>query len=150
MRDGTPMKINTEIVIHANIAKVWQSLTDFQNYPNSNPFMTCIEGEKKAGAKIKVEIIPPGSKPMTFTPKLIKFETNQEMRWIGILGASWLFSGEHYFKLEKLNEEKTKLTHGETFTDLISPIFSALSGKKTLQGFNLMNEGLKAWVESTN
>lgn len=112
--------------------------------------MTRIEGEKKSGAKLTVEIIPPGSKPMTFTPKLIKFETNQEMCWIGILGASWLFSGEHYFKLEMLDDKNTKFIHGETFTGLLSPIFSALSGKKTLQGFNLMNEGLKMWVESTN
>ncbi len=144
------MRLNTEIVINGNIAKVWQTLTDFQSYSHWNPFMTCIEGEKKAGAKLKVKIIPPGGKSMIFTPTLIKFDTNQEMRWIGILGASWLFSGEHYFKLEKLNEESTKLIHGEIFSGLLSPIFSALSGKKTLQGFNLMNEALKTRVESTH
>lgn len=144
------MEINTEIVINGNIAKVWQSLTDFQSYPNWNHFMTRIEGEKKAGAKLKVDIIPPGSKKMTFTPQLIKFDTNQEMRWVGILGAPWLFRGEHYFKLEQLDDNSARFIHGEIFSGLLSPIFSALSGKKTLQGFNLMNEGLKTWVESAN
>lgn len=77
---------------------------------------------------------------MTFAPKLIKFDTNQEMHWIGILGVSWLFSGEHYFKLEKLNEKKQNLFMMKPSL-VYSRLFSVFRVEKNLQGFNLMAVG---------
>lgn len=141
------MEINTSIIIHGDISTVWRALTHFENYSAWNRFMIRIEGEKRVGAALTVEVVPPGGKQATFTPTLITYDENKEMRWVGILGAPWLFRGEHYFKLEKIDEQNTRFIHGEVFTGLLIPLFGALSRKKILAGFNLMNSDLKTEVE---
>ena len=47
-------KIKTIIVIDKDISKVWNVLTDFESYPNWNPFVRSIEGEKSIGKKVSV------------------------------------------------------------------------------------------------
>ena len=42
-------EIKTEILINATPEKVWTILTNFDNYPNWNPFIKSIKGEVKVG-----------------------------------------------------------------------------------------------------
>lgn len=61
-----------------------------------------------------------------------------------------LLAGEHYFILEALDGgKKTKFFHGETFTGILTPLATSLGPSKAqvLEGFTLMNEGLKAKAE---
>lgn len=141
------MKIETQIKIHANVYAVWNKLTDFKSYPEWNLFMNRIEGEQAIGKSLVVDINPPGGSKATFKPILTHFIPNQEMRWVGVLGTHWLFRGEHYFQLKDNGDGTTNFMHGETFTGWLVPLFRCLAGKKTLAGFNLMNENLKSVVE---
>jgi uncharacterized protein YndB with AHSA1/START domain len=63
--------IETNILIHASVEKVWAVLVDFDQYPNWNPFINSISGELKVGQTIKVKIAAPDSKPMIFQPKIL-------------------------------------------------------------------------------
>lgn len=78
-------EIKTEILINATPEKVWSILTNFDNYPNWNPFIKSIKGEVKVGNTITIRIEPPESKGMTFKPKILHFETNKELSWLGLL-----------------------------------------------------------------
>ena len=73
--------IQTEILILADIAKVWDVLMNFDNYPKWNPFITSISGERKLGSRLTVSINPPGGKGMTFKPTILTLESNKEFRW---------------------------------------------------------------------
>ena len=42
-------EIKTEIIIDSKPEKVWEVLTDFENYPTWNPFIQNISGEQKVG-----------------------------------------------------------------------------------------------------
>jgi len=42
-------EIKTEIIINTKPEKVWEVLTDFENYPTWNPFIQNIFGEQKVG-----------------------------------------------------------------------------------------------------
>ena len=42
-------EIKTEIIINTKPEKVWEVLTDFENYPTWNPFIQNISGEQKVG-----------------------------------------------------------------------------------------------------
>lgn len=44
-------EIKTEILINAAPEKIWAILTDFDNYPNWNPFIKTIEGRVEIGSK---------------------------------------------------------------------------------------------------
>jgi hypothetical protein len=138
--------IQTEILILADIAKVWDVLMNFDNYPKWNPFITSISGERKLGSRLTVSINPPGGKGMTFKPTILTLQANKEFRWKGKLGITGIFDGEHYFILEVLENDKTKFIHGEKFSGLLVPFVGKMLDK-TQKGFQLMNESIKKECE---
>jgi hypothetical protein len=138
--------IQTEILILADTAKVWDVLMNFDSYPKWNPFITSISGERKLGNRLTVSINPPGGKGMTFKPNILTLEANKEFRWKGKLGINGIFDGEHYFILEVLENDKTKFIHGEKFSGLLVPLVGKMLDK-TQKGFQLMNESIKKECE---
>ena len=92
-------ELYTEIEINAAPEKVWRILTDFEAYPNWNPFIKKIKGNLAVGEKLEVFIQPSGAKGMTFKPTLLTVEKEKELRWLGKLFVSGLFDGEHFFKI---------------------------------------------------
>ena len=60
------VEIKTEIEINANIEKIWRLLTNFEKYPDWNPFIKNISGKKQIGEKLKVSVKPPKGEGMTF------------------------------------------------------------------------------------
>jgi len=138
--------IQTEILINTDIAKVWNVLMNFDNYPKWNPFITSISGERKLGNRLTVSINPPGGKGMTFKPNILTLEANKEFRWKGKLGINGIFDGEHYFILESVDKDITKFIHGEKFSGLLVTLVGKMLDK-TQKGFQLMNESIKKECE---
>jgi len=138
--------IRTEILINADITKVWDVLMDFNSYPKWNPFITSISGAPKLGNRLTVSINPPGGKGMTFKPNILTLEANKEFRWKGKLGINGIFDGEHYFILESVDKDITKFIHGEKFSGLLVPLVCKMLDK-TQKGFQLMNESIKKECE---
>jgi hypothetical protein len=134
--------IQTEILILADTAKVWDVLMNFDSYPKWNPFITSISGERKLGNRLTVSINPPGGKGMTFKPNILTLEANKEFRWKGKLGINGIFDGEHYIILESVDKDITKFIHGEKFSGLLVPLVGKMLDK-TQKGFQLMNESIK-------
>jgi len=141
-------KIETEIVIETEVVKVWRQLTDFPSYPQWNPFITKIEGPLAEGARICFTAVLKGGRPATFYPVLTIVKPGQELRWVGKLGFSWIFQGEHIFKLEEVGPGKTRLIHMEKFSGALNAT-GLVDGmlRKSRDGFVEMNEALKALCE---
>ena len=140
--------IQTEIEINASAEKVWKIMTDFENFPSWNPFVIRAEGELKEGKKIKIDVQIPDAKMQKFKPVILKAEPNKELRWAGTVPPN-LFRGEHFYILEKLDENKTRFIHGEHFSGLLVRMIWAIQGKKIEKGYKLMNEALKKRAEET-
>jgi hypothetical protein len=134
--------IETAIIINVSVAKVWEILTKFETYPNWNPFIKSVKGNIKKGETIEVKIQLEGMKLQTFTPEILVFNINKEFRWLGELGIKGIFDGEHFFILERIDNERTKLIHGERFTGILSGLIYKMIGKKTKNGFNAMNQAI--------
>lgn len=140
------MNIKTEIIIHANPEKIWKLITEFDKYPKWNSFMLQVWGEPKLGSKIRVIAKIPNGPKMFFKAKISNVQTNKEFSWKGNVFMDSIFLGEHYFKLDKIDENKTLLIHGENFTGFFLPLFKyVLSGSK--DGFELMNKQIKEIAE---
>lgn len=137
-------EIKTEIVIQATPEKIWSILTNFEDYPNWNPFVSSIEGTVDIGNKIKVRIHPPGGKGMTFRPVIITKIDEKELSWRGKLLVSGLFDGEHKFELIDNKNGSVTFIQSEKFKGLFVWMFNP---KKTEDGFNQMNEKLKELAE---
>jgi len=140
-------EIKTEILINASPERVWNILTDFEKYPNWNPFIKSISGNVKVGNNIKARLEPPGSQGMTINPKVLALDINKEFRWKGHLLFPGLFDGEHKFELIDNKNGTTIFKHSEKFGGILIPLFRKMLDINTTNGFKLMNEKLKELSE---
>jgi hypothetical protein len=140
-------QIQTSIDIVASPTQVWSVLTDFPAYPRWNPFITSIEGKPHPGAPLKVTIVPPGRRPVTFHPVVLTATPWHELRWRGRLLIPGLFDGEHAFRLELLSTAGCRLHHTERFSGLLVGLVGGSFLDATREGFEEMNRGLKRQAE---
>lgn len=140
-------EIKTEITIQATPERVWEVLTAFEKYSSWNPFIKSLEGEVKVGEKIVVRLEPPGAKGMTFKPKVLTFDQNKELKWIGHLIFPGIFDGEHRFELIDNENGTTTFIQAEKFRGILVRMLSKMLDGSTLNGFRAMNEQLKAEAE---
>lgn len=140
-------EIRTEIVIQASAERIWNILTDFDSYPNWNPFIKSITGKIEENSIFKVVIQAPDSKPMIFKPKVLVFEKEQEFKWLGHLFFRGIFDGEHKFELSANKNGTTTFIHSEQFSGVLVPLFRKMLETKTVKGFELMNQKIKEIAE---
>lgn len=140
-------EIKTQILINASPEKVWAVLTNFEKYPEWNPFIKSIKGDVKVGSKIIAILEPPESKGMTFKPKVLVFDSKKEFRWLGHLLFPGLFDGEHKFELIENYDGTTTFVQSENFKGILVPLFKRMLDVNTVNGFNLMNQKLKELAE---
>jgi hypothetical protein len=148
MMSKEPKHIRTEVVIKATPAEVWKVLTDFNHYPEWNPFITSLYGVAAKGEKLVARIEPPNGSATTFNPTVLSANSNKELRWLGHLLFPGLFDGEHIFELYENTDGTTTFVQREEFRGILVPLFSKMLDTKTLAGFELMNKHLKQRVET--
>jgi hypothetical protein len=139
-------KVSSQIEIAASPEQVWAVLADLRDYPRWNPFITHIEGELEEGSTLEVMLRPPGRKGMTFRPRLLTVIKGRELKWLGRLLISGIFDGEHHFWIDRV-DSGVIFHQDEVFRGALVPLTGSIL-KRTLQGFDLMNQALKAEVES--
>jgi hypothetical protein len=139
-------KLQTEIQISAPAQKVWSVLMDFERYPEWNPFIR-IEGRPVVGSQLKNTMTLAARSPQVFKPEVLVVEENKEFRWLGRLFIPGLFDGEHYFRLEAIDDNTTRLVHGEHFRGMLVGLLMRMIGEDTRASFERMNVALKKRVE---
>ncbi|MCB0550925.1 MAG: SRPBCC domain-containing protein [Phaeodactylibacter sp.] len=137
--------IRTEIVIDAGPAAVWNTLMDFAEYKNWNPFIH-LTGRAEVGSRLENTIFLEGRKPQVFRPEVLAAVPEKEFRWEGHLFVRGLFDGEHYFQLEAVPGGKCRLIHGENFRGILAGMILGMIGEQTRKGFETMNRALKERV----
>ena len=140
-------EIRTSIEIAASPTAVWEVLTDFDAYPEWNPFVRSIAGTLSEGERLEVSLGASGKKPMGFTPVVTSVVPGEEFAWLGHLGVKGVFDGHHHFQLS-VSDIGTRLDQFEQFSGALSPILLAAIGTTTARGFDEMNQALKERVEA--
>ncbi|MEL7003637.1 MAG: SRPBCC domain-containing protein [Bacteroidota bacterium] len=135
-------QIKSTIVINATPQEVWRVFTDFNAYPQWNPFIKSIRGNIVVGEKFNAEI---GT--MKFRPTTKVFEENKEFTWQGQLFFPGIFDGRHSFVFTDNGNGTTTLIHKEDFSGILIPFTKKKLDTDIRQGFKSMNEKLKALVE---
>jgi len=139
-------ELRSHIDVDASPERVWRVLTDFDAYPEWNPFIRSLTGRCEVGAKLTVRIEPPGARSMTFKPTIRAAEPEHELRWLGRLFVPGLFDGEHRLEIEPLDSARSRFAQSERFSGLLIPLFSRTL-EATQRGFEQMNVALKGRVE---
>jgi len=136
--------IHTETEISASPEVVWGVLTDFDRYPEWNPLIVEASGTLAVGEVLTLRMMP-GGKPQTFTPEVVAVRENAELRWVGALRWSWLFSAEHRFALSAVGEG-TRLVQSEVFRGALVPLLRPTIDQAE-RDFRALNAALKERVE---
>jgi hypothetical protein len=140
-------EIRTQIEITAPVEKVWSVLMNFEGYSEWNPFISSITGDAILGARLVVNLQPPGQSKMTFEPEVVAFRKGELFAWKGKLFVKGIFDGKHIFELER-TDTGCILTHREEFTGLLVGLVLSKVGESTLKGFTEMNLALKTRAEA--
>ena len=141
-------KLSTEILIEASPEEVWKVLTDFDRYPEWNPFITSISGKLKPRERLKVNIVPPGEKGTIFKPRVNHLKSAEIFSWVGHLFIVGLFDGHHIFELHQTEIGQTRFVHSEEFGGILVTFLWKKLQTSVRDGFEQMNEALKTRVEN--
>jgi len=140
--------IETEIEINGTATQVWEVLTDFERYPEWNPFILRIAGTLQTGSRLKAVVKTPNLSKITIRPVLLKVNVGQELRWLGHWVFPKVFDGEHLFAIKRVGDSKVKFVQKELFTGLLVPLFWGKMAGNIRLGFESMSQALKKRVES--
>lgn len=141
------MEIRTEVEIRAPLSEVWGILTDFQRYPEWNPFITEIAGNPEESARLLVQLSLPEGRDYRLRPRLTRVRENDELRFRAHFLFPGLFDGEHFFRLEQLGADSTRFVQGENFSGILLR-FASAAITKVARGFVYMNQALKQRAEA--
>ncbi len=141
-------RVFTKTEIGAPAEIVWQILTDFNKYPEWNPFIVKIKGKLKTGSRLTVYLSNQNGKKNKFTFRLKKIVIHSELKWYGYVFMPGLFDGEHLFVVEKLSKAKALFMQSKRFSGILSPILTPFIRRSTEKSFDEMNEALKNRAES--
>ena len=144
-----PQQLHSDIVIDASPARVWAILSEFDAYPEWNPFIRRIVGRMSVGSRLEANLQPPGGRGMTIRPTVLAAEPEREFRWIGSLVIPGIFDGEHIFRIEPIGPDRVRFVQEERFSGALAPLILRFIRESTLEGFAAMNRALKARAEGT-
>jgi hypothetical protein len=142
-------QLRTQIDIDATPERVWQVLTDFDAYPEWNPFMTRASGAPVQGERLTIRMQPEGGRAMTFRPTVREAVPQRRLRWLGRLFIPGIFDGEHSFTIEERIGGGVRLVQQEVFRGAFVPMLSKSLDQRTLPAFDRMNRALKQRAEQT-
>ena len=144
----TTRTIRSAIEIRAPIEVVWTVLTDFASYPDWNPLVRRLNGKPRVGRRVTILSQPPGARAIAFAPVVVAWSPPNELRWRSTLISRLIFSGEHGFRLESIDDGRVRFVQDETLTGALIPLYSRWRLASTRLGFEEMNQRLRQRAES--
>ena len=141
------IRIETSVALPAAPGRVWQVLTDFAAFPEWNPLMLRIEGEARAGSRLRLLIAQPDGSGVQrrLSARIDEWRPGERLGWTG--GPWPVFRGHHWFDLA-LRDGGTMLRHGETMSGLYPWLNRRTIGRRFRPGYEAMNRALVRRLEN--
>jgi len=139
---------SAEIVIGAPLARVWHTVTDVATYADWNPLITAAHGEATVGGIISMMICPPGLMRRRANVEVLALQHGREFRWLGRWGVAGILDGDHAFRLQPLEEHRTRVLQIEIFSGILARPLAPILVPRMIRGFEAMNEALKVRCET--
>lgn len=110
-------QIHSEATINAPAELVWETLMDFDSYPNWARSFLGLSGDIRDGGQIigKFQTKPNG-KPLSVKHRLILVEGSH----FGWSETNLGVKDNHQFIVEKVNDQQTKFIHSDEFNGLLT------------------------------
>lgn len=149
--DCTTYKIDTELVIHASAAKVWQILTDYEKWAEWSPGPIHFEGkfEKDGPAKITF-LIGVGNHTQVFDHPLIHFEEGKLFGWSAPLPHMGMTDNHKYIvePIDGTTSEKCKIIQTDEFHGNGAILMGGMMANGAKTAYVEFNRALKKRAEA--
>ena len=150
------MELYTEIEIQATADRVWQHLTNLDDFHLWNPFILSAQGIVRIGEKVQIHVKSPQGKDLNFQTTIIQVEPDRNLTWRGKLLLPGLFDSVHSFTItdrrlanDPVDNNSVHFSQCEKFSGLIVPLLAKYLNTKVLHELELMNQALKVRAESS-
>ena len=139
----------TSLAIDASPRRVWEVLTDFDAYREWNPLIRAPRGRAVAGEPFDFRLAL-GPIAVPIAARVVRAD-GQELRWEGPRNRlqAPLGRGSHYFRLEPLGPDRTRLVHGEAFDGPLFGLSWRLVGPRLQEAYASLNRAIKARAEQS-
>ena len=141
-------EITTEIEISAPPEKVWNILTDINNWQEWSPIIRNSRGTASVGSELTITMAgkTAGEEGPTYSPVITALEAPVYLRWRAHMLAGFIFTNYKVLKLEA-SGAGTRLIHKEMFKGLLAPVMCGQMEKGVPPMLNSMNQALKELAE---
>ena len=131
-----------ELPIPARAGMVWSVLTDLESYPAWNPFIRRAEGQRREGARWRLELTLNGRSFLTVRVQVTCWEPGRRLTWHGGIPMPHLITGAHDFRITE-TRTGVSLVQAETFSGLLAPGLFPWLRARTQARFTEMNEAVR-------
>ena len=129
-------------VIAAGRDQVWRVLADFGGYRAWNPFLRNAVGHAAPGARILIQMQPPGGNPLRFHARIERVEVEARLVWAGHLLSDRLLRGEYSYRLERCGRNETQLIQQARFDGVLASVVPGGLYRRQQEGMRQMADAL--------
>jgi hypothetical protein len=137
--------ILTYIIIYAPIEKVWEVISDLENWNKWTKLVLSAQGTISQDAPITIEFANPEGGGMTFQRTIFHFDNGKAFGWTGDAFAG--LKDYHIYELVELPDRTTKFIQSDGLHGAEVSGVEVLE-QQILEGYKIFNQQLKNFVES--
>lgn len=137
--------ISTDIIINAPVEKVWEVISDLENWNKWTILVLSAQGVIAKDASIIIEFANPEGGGITFQRTIFHFEKGKAFGWTGDAFAG--LKDFHVYELEALADGTTKFIQSDGLHGADVPGIETIE-QQMMEGYKIFNQQLKDFVES--
>ncbi|MDO9474223.1 MAG: SRPBCC domain-containing protein [Caulobacter sp.] len=141
------VKLERRIGIQAPDEIVWELLSDVPGWATWNPLYPRAEGEIRIGHRWDLDLALPGQTLRTIKPVILDWAPYDHIHWRLDMMRGWMRT-VRFLEIEKMGEENVIFSNGEIFDGWLGPSAARRLRRPILDGFEALNEALKARAEA--
>jgi hypothetical protein len=134
--------ISAEIPIPARAGMVWSVVTDLESFSAWNPVIRRAEGQRREGARWRLEVTLNGRSFATVRAQVTCWEPGRRLTWRGGPRVPLLFTGCHDIRITE-TRTGVRLVQAATFAGPLAPGLSRWLRARIQARFAAMNEAVR-------
>jgi hypothetical protein len=136
-------ELRTTFPVAASAATVWGILVDFERWPEWNPSVPSITGDASVGSTVALTLAMPGRPSAKVKARITDVDHERRLRWHGNVGGDAVFAGTREFFIEPRPDGTVLVTHVETVTGALYPVFRLVMGQAIQAHHDDLNTALQ-------
>jgi len=141
-------EFQTTFPVAASAETVWGILVDFERWSEWNPSVPSISGEAKLGSTLAMTLAMPHRPSAKVKAEITRLDPERRFSWHGNIGGDRLFAGTREFEIDPQPDGTVLVTHVETVTGLLFPVFRTVMGGAIQEHHDNLNAALRDRAEN--